>query len=171
MGASRPPWDLRWTLACPRLQCCLGFESKDWPGLPSVPCVFFDDDFTTVPHLRKGIVPGNQEKLVENSWEKSTDEFFDLTKTWMEPEADEAAGKIPPVVDISEDDTVRTSNVNGGGAQRAPSGDSIFELAPGSLGQGAMQTTPDSEGVPVDVTTITQDFEGEPAASVGSSDS
>ena len=71
-------------------------------------------------------------------------------------------------MDISEDDTVRTSNVNGGGAQRAPSGDSIFELAHESLGQDATQTTPDSEGGPVDIPTVTQDFEGEPATSVGS---
>ena len=37
--------------------------------------VLFDDDFTTVPHLRKGTVPPNWNKLVIGSWEKSTDEF------------------------------------------------------------------------------------------------
>ena len=70
--------------------------------------VVFDDDFTTVPHLRKGTMPSNWETLVKNSREKSTDEFYDLTKTWLEPEADEAAGEVPVVTDISEDDTVLT---------------------------------------------------------------
>ena len=57
--------------------------------------VVFDDDFTTVPHLRKGTVPENWAKLVANSRERSTDEFLDLTKTSFEPEPDEAAGDEP----------------------------------------------------------------------------
>ena len=54
----------------------------------------FDDCFTTVPHLRKGTVPPNWEKLVQGSKEKSTDEFFDLTKTWFQPTSDESAGEV-----------------------------------------------------------------------------
>ena len=56
--------------------------------------VVFDDDFTTVLHLRKGTVPPNWEKLVLGSLERSTDEFFDLTQTWMQPTSDESADEI-----------------------------------------------------------------------------
>jgi hypothetical protein len=56
--------------------------------------VVFDDEFTTVPHLQKGTVPPNWNKLVTSSREKSTDEFFDLTKTWFQPTSDESANKI-----------------------------------------------------------------------------
>ena len=56
--------------------------------------VVFDDDFTTVPHLRKGTVPSNWEKLVLGSRERSTDEFIDLTKTWLQPTSDETADEI-----------------------------------------------------------------------------
>ena len=53
--------------------------------------VVFDKNFTTVPHLRKGTVPPNWNKLVIGSQEKSTDEFFDQTKTWFQPKNDELA--------------------------------------------------------------------------------
>ena len=56
--------------------------------------VVFDDDFTTVTHLRKGTVPSNWKTLVDNSREKNTDEFYNLTKTWFEPETDETAEEI-----------------------------------------------------------------------------
>ena len=56
--------------------------------------VVFDDDFTMAPHLRKGTVPPNWEKLVLSSRERSTDEFFDLTQTWMQPTSDESADEI-----------------------------------------------------------------------------
>ena len=56
--------------------------------------VVFDDNFATFPHLRKGTVPPNWNKLVIGSWEKSTDEFFDLTKTWFQPTNDESADEI-----------------------------------------------------------------------------
>ena len=56
--------------------------------------VVFDDDFTTAPHLRNGTVPPNWEKLVLGSRERSTDEVFDLTKTWMQPTSDEPADEI-----------------------------------------------------------------------------
>ena len=56
--------------------------------------VVFDDDFTTVPHLRKGTVPPNWIKLIIGSQEKSTDEVFDLTKTWFQPTNDESADEI-----------------------------------------------------------------------------
>ena len=38
--------------------------------------VVFDDNFTTVPHLRKVTVPPNWNKLVIGSQEKSTNEFL-----------------------------------------------------------------------------------------------
>ncbi len=56
--------------------------------------VVFDDDFTTVPHLRKGTVPPNWADLVRHSSEKTTSEFFDLTKTWFMAESDETADEI-----------------------------------------------------------------------------
>lgn len=45
--------------------------------------VAFDDDFTTVPHLRKWSVPPNWANLVWSSSEKTTAEFYDSTKTWV----------------------------------------------------------------------------------------
>ncbi len=56
--------------------------------------VVFDDDFTTVPHLRKGTVPHNWAKLVQFSSEKSTETFVDLTKTYFEGAPDEAADEL-----------------------------------------------------------------------------
>ncbi|KAL7466170.1 hypothetical protein ACHAXS_006459 [Conticribra weissflogii] len=56
--------------------------------------VVFDDEFTTVPHLRKGTVPDNWAKLVENSSEKSTDEFYDLSRTWFQGVPDESANEL-----------------------------------------------------------------------------
>ena len=56
--------------------------------------VVFDDNFMTVPHLQKCTVPPNWEKLVVGSREKSTEEFFDLPKTWFEPTSDASAEEI-----------------------------------------------------------------------------
>ena len=59
----------------------------------------FDDNFETVPHLRAGNVPENWADLVTNSREKSTDGFYDITKTWFDVEvditADSPATSIP----------------------------------------------------------------------------
>jgi len=74
--------------------------------------VVFDDDFSTVPHLRKGTVPPNWAKLVAGSREKSTTEHFDLTKTWFEPSSDETANEILLVESTANegDNTLSTSN-------------------------------------------------------------
>ena len=56
--------------------------------------VVFDDDFTTVPHLRKVTVSPNLNKLVIGSRGKSNDEFFYLTKTWFQPTNDESGDEI-----------------------------------------------------------------------------
>ena len=56
--------------------------------------VVFDDNFTTVPHLRRGTVPPNWADLVLHSSEKTTSEFYDLTKTWFHSQSDETAGEI-----------------------------------------------------------------------------
>ena len=48
----------------------------------------FDDNFETVPHLRVGTVPDNWTELVTNSREKSTEDFYDITKTWFDGEVD-----------------------------------------------------------------------------------
>jgi len=50
--------------------------------------VVFDDQFTTVPHMRNLTVPPNWEQLVQHSRELVTTEQFDLTKTWFEGEND-----------------------------------------------------------------------------------
>ena len=54
--------------------------------------VVFDDDFSTVPHLRAGTVPDNWAQLVQNSREKSVDGFYDVTKTWYEGSFDPTSG-------------------------------------------------------------------------------
>ena len=48
----------------------------------------FDDNFETVAHLREGNVPENWSDLVTNSREKSTEGFYDITKTWFDGEVD-----------------------------------------------------------------------------------
>ena len=48
----------------------------------------FDDNFETVPYLRAGTVPENWSDLVTNSREKSTEGFYDITKTWFDGEVD-----------------------------------------------------------------------------------
>ena len=53
--------------------------------------VVIDDDFSTVPSLRAGTVPDNWQQLVSNSREKSTDGFYDITKTWLTEEEDISA--------------------------------------------------------------------------------
>jgi len=56
--------------------------------------VVFDDNFTTVPHMRNLTVPSNWDQLVKNSSELVTTEQFDLTKTWFEGQDDPTAGTI-----------------------------------------------------------------------------
>ena len=53
--------------------------------------VVFDDDFSTVPHLRAGTVPPNWAQLVESSSYKCVDGFYDVTKTWFEGTSDESS--------------------------------------------------------------------------------
>ena len=48
----------------------------------------FDENFETVPHLRAGTVPENWANLVNNSRQKSTEGFYDITKTWFDGEVD-----------------------------------------------------------------------------------
>ena len=67
--------------------------------------VVFDGDFSTVPSLRNGrSVPDNWHQLVRNSREKSTDGFYDVTKTWLTAEHD-----------ISVGNTAKVSNTTGEG--------------------------------------------------------
>ncbi len=47
-----------------------------------------------MPYLQKQEVPPNWAKLVLNSSEKTTNEFYDLTKTWFCGQSDEAADEI-----------------------------------------------------------------------------
>ena len=59
----------------------------------------FDDNFETVPHLCAGAVTENWEDLVTTSREKSTEGFYDITKTYFDGEvditADSPATSIP----------------------------------------------------------------------------
>ncbi|KAL7542835.1 hypothetical protein ACHAWF_007262 [Thalassiosira exigua] len=53
--------------------------------------VAFDDDFSTVPHLRAGTVPSDWAQLVQHSKERCIDGYFDITKTWFDGTHDPAA--------------------------------------------------------------------------------
>ena len=44
--------------------------------------VVFDDDFSTVPYMRKSEMPPNWLELVNSSREKATDEDFELASRW-----------------------------------------------------------------------------------------
>ncbi len=74
--------------------------------------VVFDDDFTTVPHLRRGTVPPNWADLVHHSSERTTSEFYDLTKTWFQSQSDETAGEIlkNPTSPLAHDATTPLEN-------------------------------------------------------------
>ena len=67
----------------------------------------FDDNFETVPHLCAGTVPENWADLVTNSIEKSTDGFYDITKTWFDGEVDITADS--PATSIPSDAMQKTS--------------------------------------------------------------
>ena len=110
--------------------------------------VVFDDDFSTVPHLRKGTVPPNWEKLVLNSREKSTDEFYDLTKTWFAPTADESAGEL------------LDQNIPSEGGHTTPTINPSVIPSPHNLIPTVNQ---DSEGDTLPIPVVTQDSEGDVA--------
>ena len=74
--------------------------------------VVFDDEFTTVPHLRKGTVPKNWADLVENTREKATEEFYDLSKTWFEPVPDPSASDNEAVVTVQPAGTEPVTNIS-----------------------------------------------------------
>ena len=48
----------------------------------------FDENFETIPHLRAGTVTDNWVELITNSREKSTEVFYDITKTWFDVDVD-----------------------------------------------------------------------------------
>lgn len=56
--------------------------------------IVFHDEFLTIPHLCKGSAPPNWADLVWHSSEKTTSEFFDLTKTWFHYQSNESDGEI-----------------------------------------------------------------------------
>ena len=70
--------------------------------------VVYDDQFSTVHHMRDLTVPPNWDQLVQNSSELVTTEQYDLTKTWFEGQDDPTADTTlqPP-----DDDTL--SNLQG----------------------------------------------------------
>ena len=92
MGTPCSARHLSWQISCSCRKRGFSLEPKTGLVSPQFHLVF-DDDFTTVPHLRKGTVPSNWAKLVEGSREKSTEEFYDLTKTWFDSASDETAGE------------------------------------------------------------------------------
>ena len=67
----------------------------------------FDEIFETVPHLRAGTVPEKWLDLVTNSIEKSTEGFYDITKTWFDGEVDITADS--PATSISSAAMQQTS--------------------------------------------------------------
>ena len=62
--------------------------------------VVYDDQFSTVHHMRDLTVPPNSDQLVQNSSELVTTEQYELTKTWFEghdyPTADTTLQPPPP---------------------------------------------------------------------------
>ena len=48
----------------------------------------FDDNFETAPNLHAETVLENWPDLVTNSREKSTEGFYEITKTWFDEEVD-----------------------------------------------------------------------------------
>ena len=70
--------------------------------------VVYDDQFSTVHHMRDLTVPPNWAQLVQNSNELVTTEQYDLTKTWFEGQDDPTADTTlqPP-----DNDTL--SNIQG----------------------------------------------------------
>ena len=54
----------------------------------------FDDQFSTVPHMRNLTVPHNWAQWVKKLSELVTTEQFDLTKTWFEGQDNPSAGTI-----------------------------------------------------------------------------
>ena len=75
--------------------------------------VVFDDLFTTVAYMKKSEVPPNWTELVHKS-ERVTDENYDLTKTWLFPDAESGDIAMQPTGGpsiVPTDATDGTSNV------------------------------------------------------------
>ena len=99
--------------------------------------VVFDDQFTTVPHMRNLTVPPDWERLVRHSRELVTTERFDLTKTWFEGQNDPSAGTV--LEDLGEPNPVRILNeaIEMSQAESAP-------LERGSASEGATSESPNN---------------------------
>ena len=67
--------------------------------------VVFDDDVSTVPSPRNGSVPDNWYQLVRGSREKSTDGFYDVTKTWLTAEHNISVGNTAKVANTAGEGT------------------------------------------------------------------
>ena len=108
----------------------------------------FDDDFTTVPYLRKGTVPPNWSKLVTSSREKSTEEFYDLTKTWFNPISDESADETFSSNNTSNEGDTQESVVNEGASAVAQNSERNSMPSSTSASEGDSATPPSqaSEG-------------------------
>ena len=87
MVPSSSSWDISWSLPITRRKCCSSYESKDRSCVSTI-SFGICDNFETVQHLRAGPVPENWADLVTNSKEKSTEVFYDITKTWFDGEVD-----------------------------------------------------------------------------------
>ena len=57
--------------------------------------VVFDDHFTTVQFMEKNEVPPHWAELVENSYEKVTEENYEIARTWLFPDADPGDISMP----------------------------------------------------------------------------
>ena len=56
--------------------------------------VVFDDDFTTVPYMKRGEIPPNWEDLYNENRELATDEDYDLAKSWFNSQADDSVDDL-----------------------------------------------------------------------------
>jgi hypothetical protein len=97
--------------------------------------VVFDDDFSTVPYLRKGTVPDNWAELVTNSRQKCTDGFYDVTKTWFDGTTDVPSGEANPPGPPTNSETLRTSEISSATAEPGQSPGPSTILEPPSISE------------------------------------
>ncbi|MEY3108605.1 MAG: hypothetical protein RL730_956, partial [Actinomycetota bacterium] len=133
--------------------------------------VVFDDNFSTVPHMRQGTIPSNWEQLVRNSTEMASDRDYDLTRTWFDgnfdPSADEDSSPTPGA---SEDSTsfnleeIQSPNTRDGSPPTIPPHGRMLPTAelPALVNKGASapntSSAPSSlnEGAPPDSSSVSE---------------
>jgi hypothetical protein len=116
--------------------------------------VIFDDDFSTVPNPRAGTVPSNWASLVENSRELTTEEHFDISKTWFDGKNYPSAGEnIDPNTAAPLSDGA-PSIQNEGSYPRSDEGDPFIQNEGASPGSPKAVSFPPSLLIPREMCNI-----------------